>query len=683
MRIVQEIIQFLKLRKDQTGVFVIKVLLFIVILIGFILSLLVLLGFLEEYVYDFLDPAWVELIGVHPQAEDEVSPRTIWDLFQVLAIPALLAAGTAFLNQTITELEKRREHSKAKDLRFQEYLKVMESLILHNNLQNSEKGDSVWGLAQGYTREVIKDLDSRWLGALLDLLDTAGLDLAARNEPLLQLNSLKFNKGDFENRKFTNMNLRDVIMQESNWTNSVCRNVDFSNADFRKSKFSGASFYDCDFQNVIFRNANLTRVSFDNCNLEGAQFENANLKGAKFPGTGVNKIKYDALTRIDAKLAQVLYLFSNKGNNRKLSGINLSNFDLEEIWLQGACLEKADFSHSDLRGANLCNANLEGANFYNAVLDNADLRGANLNQADLRHASLRNILIDEDEPQMDVKWRVVSGLVSYESIEIPEEIDFDDANLVEANLSGRDLTGKSFIGANLSLSNLDGANLTNCQFSWPDQEDSLETVHIPMQNIENVRAIGWFRSKLPRVLSFISPKLQPVQSKRMKEKPEYVTTNLGWSSLRNANLEGAHFGKAEMDYCTVRNLRINEGTVIPEKWLLVNLIYATQEEERSLVGADLSFVNLEEANLRKADLRFADLAFALLSGADLRFAKLGDSTLLGAELDGADLQGANLDNCMISKSQIQLAKNFELAYTENAIWVNEELNDLNSQLNFY
>jgi uncharacterized protein YjbI with pentapeptide repeats len=670
-----DFIPFRKRRKELSSIVWIKILLFFVILIGIVLSLLVFLGFLEEYRYDFLDPAWVELIGVSPQDEDEVSPKTIWDLFQILAIPALLAAGTAFLNQSFTELEKRREHSRSKDIRFQEYLKVMESLVLHNNLQKSEKGDPVWGLAQGYTREVIKDLDGRWLGALLDLLDTAGLDLAARNEPLLQLNSLVFTKGDFKNRKFTNMNLSAVIVRESNWTNSVCRNVDFSNADFRKSNFTGAEFYDCDFRNVLFRHANLTRVRFDNCNLEGTHFENANLKGAKFPNTGVNIIYYDALTRIDEKLAQVLYLFSNKGNNRKLTGVDLSELVLEKIWLQGASLEKADFSHSDLRGANLRDTNLKGAIFYNTLLDKADLSGADLTHADLRRASLRNIRIDE-RTQIAKKWQVVSGLVSYDDIEIPDEIDFDEADLAEADLSGRDLTGKSFIGADLSFSNLDGANLTNCIFSGPGLETVKDYDDIPSHSFESVIAIGWFRSRLPRFLSIISPKLQPLQTRQMKDKNEFVTTSLEWSSLKNTNLEGAIFGNSEMDFCTINHSQINQKTDIPDKWKLVNQIFENEEEERILVGVDLSFVNLEGASLKKADLRYADLTFAVLSSADLRFAKLSEASLRGAELEGTDLLGANLENCLISESQFRQAKNYELAYTKNVMWVKEELNDL-------
>ena len=71
-------------------------------------------------------------------------------------------------------------------------------------------------------------------------------------------------------------------------------------------------------------------------------------------------------------------------------------------------------------------------------------------------------------------------------------------------------------------------------------------------------------------------------------------------------------------------------------------------EKADLIGADLSYANLNGANLSCADLSRADLSYANLNGANLSCADLSRADLSGADLSCADLSRADLRGADLS-----------------------------------
>jgi uncharacterized protein YjbI with pentapeptide repeats len=71
-----------------------------------------------------------------------------------------------------------------------------------------------------------------------------------------------------------------------------------------------------------------------------------------------------------------------------LTGVNLTNADLERANLTGADLTGANLVGADLEKANLGTANLSDANLLGADLEKANLMGANLTNANLMGAEL-------------------------------------------------------------------------------------------------------------------------------------------------------------------------------------------------------------------------------------------------------------------------------------------------------
>lgn len=81
-------------------------------------------------------------------------------------------------------------------------------------------------------------------------------------------------------------------------------------------------------------------------------------------------------------------------------------------------------------------------------------------------------------------------------------------------------------------------------------------------------------------------------------------------------------------------------------------------EAGTLVGADLSHLNLDWANLTERELRDANfshssLAGANLSKADLRGANFDHAVLAGTNLRGANLTGASLNGTLLGLAHLE------------------------------
>lgn len=129
-----------------------------------------------------------------------------------------------------------------------------------------------------------------------------------------------------------------------------------------------------DLSNTDLGNANLRDSDLSQTNLCGA-----NLVGAKLRGVNCRGSQIDETTQIEPKWRSIWQLVESGGENRDLSGVDLSNVEVDtqnqqiEIYLTGANLENAN-----LKGINLENCNLTDADFSDANLEDANLQGVNL-----------------------------------------------------------------------------------------------------------------------------------------------------------------------------------------------------------------------------------------------------------------------------------------------------------------
>lgn len=145
-----------------------------------------------------------------------------------------------------------------------------------------------------------------------------------------------------------------------------------------------------------------------------------------------------------------------------LSGANLSNATLIEIYsscvnLFGAKLSNANLRAADLIGANLFDAKLDGANLRGANLNFANLCVADLRGADLSNASLSAAnLIGTDLTDSDLSGAMLDGtILSYRELigelQLEKQQLAEQIQLLQAQLEKQKLTEDSRQASNQGI----------------------------------------------------------------------------------------------------------------------------------------------------------------------------------------------------------------------------------------
>ena len=663
----------------QIKITLIKTAMLFVIAGGAILTIVILAGFVNEYCSKFFPPKLEELVGVigFVGIANEVRHKTLWDLLQVLAIPAIIAVGAAFFEQSYKQLEKLFQDERLSESRVREYMKSLQDLTLGYDLSNSNSSKRARAIVQVNTRHTIKILDGPWLGSIIDLLDTYGLDLVTRNNPILDLSGLRFNKADLNNRKLVNMNLTNVNMPDSDWSHADCKDISLDFADLSHAKMEKAEFNDCSFISADLSSAELRGAKFFECNMDKVIFHNADLRKATFPGTYLGSVLIDHKTKIDRKIANILYIFKNKDDCLDMEGEDLSDVVLTGVKLTNATLNKVKFEKSRLSFSNLSGSSLKDAKLFKADLTGVDLRSADLTGADLRLTRLEDVKLQNTT--IDEKWRVVARLTteehwnSNEDTENLEETEKDlsgfdlrDANLQYANMQEFDLREAIFIGANLSFANMAKAKLQRSKMSTVKDIVDKQTMvskegrTSPLAVALKTRLLKSIRQKIPFLwLKYVRAGLNKVvltEKDLLVEMPQQ--TDLSYTVLTGANLEEADLRrvvlvKAQLDKACLERAKLAECDL----------------DKANLVAANIRWADLSEASLTEADLRESDLTGAILNRADLQGAKLDNgifqnaklqgTDFTGASLNGTDLSDADLRDAIITDEQLKVAKSIK------------------------
>ncbi|MBX3011224.1 MAG: transporter substrate-binding protein [Caldilineaceae bacterium] len=188
--------------------------------------------------------------------------------------------------------------------------------------------------------------------------------------------------------------------------------------------------------------------------------------------------------------------------------------------------------------------------------------------------------------------------------------DLSGADLLQVNLEGADLQNAKLLGSNLQGANLAGANLTGTDLSGANLTAAdLTGVDLTKTTLYGVRLNN---------VELVGSDLTGTQLAAV----ELSGAKMNGARLINTNLSGAVLSQADLS-----GARLN-GTNLSGSWLNLAL----------LIGADLTN---------------ADLAGASLIGADLASADLSDSRLMGANFVGANLAGANFNGANLANAKIQ------------------------------
>lgn len=259
--------------------------------------------------------------------------KTLWDwlnLLGVLAIPMVVGFGAVWYTarqtkaseaaaeqQRKTEIEMAEQRHKIeleiaednqRETALQAYIDKMSEMLLEKNLRQSAMGDEVREVARVRTLTVLKRLDSKRQGSVLQFLWGARL--------------IDKSKGRFDTQTQKIIHTHECIIK--------LRGADLNKAELSEAELSGAELV-----GVNLKGANLRRIDLQKADLAGVNLRGANLQGA------------------------ILYKTNLSGAN--LSGADLSGAMLEEAILCFAILNNANLSEANLQGAIVGDTDLSGA----------------------------------------------------------------------------------------------------------------------------------------------------------------------------------------------------------------------------------------------------------------------------------------------------------------------------------
>ncbi|MFZ4762854.1 MAG: pentapeptide repeat-containing protein [Alphaproteobacteria bacterium] len=506
--------------------------------------------------------------------------------------------------------------------------------------------------------------DLRGATLALAILDYANFSPATAEEGITySLAGANFSGASLENSNFYKADLANATF--ANGTATYLNTAHFNNANMQ-----GVNAINCDFegnqalQDVNLQEAQLIHANFNEANLNRSILAGANFEQAKLNNTKINGVDVSGVNFKDAQLRNVNLSFHNdvifgEGNQRpiltgaNLQGANLSGRDLSYMDLSGV-----DLSGADLNGANLTGANLSGAIFSSATqvagikLTNADLSGAILNDVDLSWGDLASVTISESTQmaRTNLAFCNLAGAIIEKG-----------ANLKSANMNFADCTGASIIGVDLS-----SVNMVDINFNAADLADSnLSDKDFTRCNIEGANFAGAIMHNVNlNDKSFTGP---VEGQKGVSFEGADLTgailndVDLSWGDLASVTIsESTQMARTNLAFCNLAGAIIEKGANLKS----ANMNFADCTGA-SIIGVDLSSVNMVDINFNAADLADSNLSDkdftrcniegANFAGAIMHNVNLNDKSFTGpvegqkgVSFEGADLTGATLNNCTLS-----------------------------------
>ncbi|MGM0422915.1 MAG: pentapeptide repeat-containing protein [Pseudomonadota bacterium] len=308
-----------------------------------------------------------------------------------------------------------------------------------------------------------------------------------------------------KDRDLTGLNMREMQLQQSDFTGCIMRN-----SDMTAINFESATLFGCDLSNTVMKNGNFSRTDLRGADIQNADLTDANLSGADLRlGSSVLKRKVKeggSQYNKDSHAGQVSFSGSTM-RNVKLANATAINADFSDAILENVDLRKVDLREAVFKGANLRGANMDGADLRSADFHAATLTGAHMEGTEQSDTNFTLALRDDgaakafseveltlDEllqkhiqwvgsagkhgQQMDLsgfdmrKLRSLTGkkltaITAYETVFADmnlQSCEFQSAKLDKSDFRGCDLRHSDFRGSQLNDSLFVRANLQNANF---------------------------------------------------------------------------------------------------------------------------------------------------------------------------------------------------------------------------
>ena len=509
----------------------------------------------------------------------------------------------------------------------------------------------------------------------------AGLDLFAADLSGLDLSDANFGGSNLTNTDFESSKLIRANFQGASILGARSRNADFTSADLAGANLTGTSFFSSDLTDANFSDANISRVlfsrtpitqdqisstsSFRDKNLSGvglrgqdligfdfsnqnladatlatsalqaADFTNANVRDVNFGGTsGFTFTQLQSTQSYQEGQLQGVIL-----DGLDLTDWDMSNINLEGVWFQGANLSLVDFSEAVIAKTRFTGAisltaeqiyatrsyqdrNLTGVAF-NLDISNWDLSNQNLSRSDFRG---ENNLSGTSFEGATITGAFVNGMSREQFY---STASYKNGDLTGIRFDNMDLAGWDFNGQDLTDARFDGASIVDVKFDDADISRAFLSGG----------AFGLTEEQLYSTATYQQGRLERVVFTEV----DMSGWDLASLDLRQSFFEGGSLQDADLTNAVISDVFFS-GTQ-----LTVEQIYSTASYQngdlqglRVLYSGRYDGIDFSNQNLSRADFENIDFVGASFENANLRRARINgdvaDASLAGADLSFADFR---------------------------------------------
>ena len=449
-----------------------------------------------------------------------------------------------------------------------------------------------------------------------------------------------------------------------------------------EAELSSAKFTDLNLKNINLNQATLDWAVFINSDLSNTNLSDTKLRHTVMVGTNVAGTNF--------KDANMDYFYSNTlkgtpsvlpsdwnmiqghlvGPKADLNGTSFEGVDFRNQNIDGIYFAAAHFLNSDFSDMDLSNTTITSAIFVNTKFD-----GTKLGNNDLHMVCAAGVIGTPDS--LPANWKLRSGFLIGPG-----------ANLTTQDMTNVNFTGLDLTGAALSASNLTNANLSGVDLS----KTSIEDVNVSRANLQNTNLTGlslrgWIAANVTGEPIGLNPDWQSLNGYLLGPGANLSTVNFSGVDLRNAklkdvnfiyaNLSGANLAGVDLSGVNMTGVNLNGANLTGSnlKDTTLNLVAAQnivgtpinlpepwKFKGRSLLGPDAV---LYQANLTGLDLRDVDLSRA----------NIGEANFTGADLRGAKLTGALIQDAVFSNTNLYNVVTGSLRGTPNNLPANFKLED--------
>ena len=231
-----------------------------------------------------LAPSWSGVGEVSLPGQGVERAKTLWDWLELLAIPVVLLGAAWWLGNVLrtasrnrTEAEQSIAGHQQQEAALEAYLASMTELLLNGYLRAAGKDADVRKIAQARTLAVLRRLDGKRKGQVLEFLFDSGL---VSKKPIVQLKRADFREAELRGAR---------LCQSYLWQ------ADLSGADLVNANLNGADLWLANLEGARLHGAKMRGVHLGGTNLRGAD-----LRGADLTGANLRKANLDRATLLNA-----------------------------------------------------------------------------------------------------------------------------------------------------------------------------------------------------------------------------------------------------------------------------------------------------------------------------------------------------------------------------------------------